>query len=366
MPRRRIRRFLLKYPKTIIVILFKEILLYPVLLLFNWITSLDFIILERMARWIKQGITFCGSILSIKIKIKLWIVLLCSLFLITSLIGPYVSDFYREIPKTVIESIAYLFKEIVYLIKTYPVIAWVGISFVIMVLVFEAVRRTIGFVWTVILESSLVASLLIFAFYGISQLLSDYCKIGFCNKVSSLFENILSYDPRIIFPFIFTVFIPLYSYILRRKRNFIVVRNENFFGLKEGKVVFRFSMTNNSKRTRIIKRVFLLVNNNVTFLIKDYEEVMLTLSPKEKFSLEMEAKTFKKDDKFYFIKGNEKLSSAYLFFEMLDGYWGRKLKLTSPISKIMLSSYRFKGGFLISVLKAKIPQPLIWNEKRKK
>ena len=366
MPRRRIRRFLLRYLKAIIVVLFKEILLHPIRFLLKWITSLDFIILEKIARWIEQGITFCGDILSKKIKIKLWIVLFCFLFLIISLIGPYVSGPYREFPKTVGESIGAIFLKITYLTATYPVIARLGISFVIVVLVFEIMRRTIGFVWTVILESSLIASLLIFSLYGISQALPNYCKIDFCYKIFSLSEKIFSSDPRIIFPFIFTVFIPLYSYILRRKRNFIIVRNQNFFGLKDDKVIFRFSMTNDSKRTRIIKKVFLLVNNNVTFLIKDYEESMLTLSPKEKSSLEMEAKTFKKGDKFYSIKGNETLSSAYLFFEMLDGYWGRKLKLTSPINKIMLSSYRFKGGFLISAPKARAPQPLIWNEKKKR
>ena len=364
--RRRIKRFLSSVLKAVTKVLIKDILLFPVRLLFKWITSLDFIILEKIAHWIKQSITFCGNFLSKKIKVKLWVILSYLLFLIVSLIGPYVSGYYREIPKTVIGSIDVIYNKIIYLTSTYPIVAWLGISFVIMVLVFEAARRTIGFVWTVILESSLIASLLIFSLYGISQALPSYCKIDFCSKVSLLFEKIFSSDPKIIFPFVFTVFIPLYSYILRRKRNFIVVRNENFFGLKDDKVVFRFSMTNDSKRTRIIKKVFLLVNNNVSFLIKDYEETMLTLSPKEKTSLEMEAKTFKKNNNFYCIKGNENLSSAYLFFEMLDGYWGRKLKLTSPINKIMLSSYQFKNEFLISDPNAVSPQPLIWNEKKKR
>ena len=255
--------------------------------------------------------------------------------------------------------------------------------------------RIIGFVWTVILESSLIVSLLVLSLFGINQALSAYCgtgnetssetgdetssetgnetssaiddETGVCRYIPNFSEEYFSIGSfQLIFPLIFTIFIPLYTYILRRKRNFIVVRNENFFGLKDDKVVFRFSIANDSKRTRIIKRVFLLVNNKVTFLIKDYEKAMLTLSPKEKSSLEMEAKYFEKEDKFYAIKGNENLTSAYLFFEMLDGYWGRNLKLTSPINKLMFSSYRFKDGFLTPAPKARFSQPLVWNEKKKK
>ena len=78
----------------------------------------------------------------------------------------------------------------------------------------------------------------------------------------------------------------------------------------------------------------------------------------------MEAKVFKKGDKFYSIKGKEKLSSAYLCFEMLDGYWGAKLKLKSPINTMILSPYRFKGEFLTPAPKAKLSKTLVWNKKK--
>ena len=190
--------------------------------------------------------------------------------------------------------------------------------------------------------------------------------------MNSLFSGINSFlgsdflqdNPEIIFTFVFAIFIPMYTYILNRKRIFVVVLNENFFGLKNNKIAFSFSILNNSKRIRIIKRVFLFANDKVTFLIKDYKKDMSPLMPNQATPLNMEAKVFKKGDKFYSIKGKEKLSSAYLCFEMLDGYWGAKLKLKSPINTMILSPYRFKGEFLTPAPKAKLSKTLVWNKKK--
>ena len=195
----------------------------------------------------------------------------------------------------------------------------------------------------------------------------------FCSNMNSLFSGInnflgsdfLQNNPEIIFTFVFAIFIPMYTYILNRKRIFVVVLNENFFGLKNNKVAFSFSILNNSKRIRIIKRVFLFANNKVTFLIKDYKKDMSTLMPNQVTPLNMESKIFKKEGKFYSVKGKEKMSSAYLCFEMLDGYWGAKLKLKSPINTLILSPYRFKNKFLTSAPKARLSKTLIWNEKNR-
>ena len=390
--RKGIKSFFRNPLKSLIDTIIKKPILCVFRFLSKVIEALDFVILEKVGGWIKQGIVFCSNFLSKKIKIRLWTVLFYLLLLTISLIIPYVIEDYEDLPTDAIEKI---FPSAEEYSGDQSGIVLLVIFFVIMTLMFAIVSRIIGFVWTVILESSLIVSLLVLSLFGINQALSAYCgtgnetssetgdetssetgnetssaiddETGVCRYIPNFSEEYFSIGSfQLIFPLIFTIFIPLYTYILRRKRNFIVVRNENFFGLKDDKVVFRFSIANDSKRTRIIKRVFLLVNNKVTFLIKDYEKAMLTLSPKEKSSLEMEAKYFEKEDKFYAIKGNENLTSAYLFFEMLDGYWGRKLKLTSPINKLMFSSYRFKDGFLTPAPKARFSQPLVWNEKKKK
>ena len=390
--RKGIKSFLRNPLKSLIDTIIKKPILCVFRFLSKVIEALDFVILEKVGGWIKQGIVFCSNFLSKKIKIRLWTVLFYLLLLTISLIIPYVIEDYEDLPTDAIEKI---FPSAEEYSGDQSGIVLLVIFFVIMTLMFAIVSRIIGFVWTVILESSLIVSLLVLSLFGINQALSAYCgtgnetssetgdetssetgnetssaiddETGVCRYIPNFSEEYFSIGSfQLIFPLIFTIFIPLYTYILRRKRNFIVVRNENFFGLKDDKVVFRFSIANDSKRTRIIKRVFLLVNNKVTFLIKDYEKAMLTLSPKEKSSLEMEAKYFEKEDKFYAIKGNENLTSAYLFFEMLDGYWGRNLKLTSPINKLMFSSYRFKDGFLTPAPKARFSQPLVWNEKKKK
>ena len=361
------------------------------------VSFFDFILLSKIVEivsWIgPQFLTWWRWLLN-NVKTRWLVIITLSLAVLLILLNPSIR-----------EEIFYFVKEVFDIINDMiiasEIIPWIkvllasNINFIGLAIIFILVGLILGFVWTVILESAIILSMLTFLVYGIQYWIQGYCKPKrgfeesvsnesidqiadktfdkeFCSNMDSLFSGIgafLSSDflknyPEIIFTFIFAVFIPMYTYILNRKRTFIIVRNENFFGLKNNKVSFAISILNNSKRIRIIKRVFLLANNKWTFLIKDYRKDMATLMPSQVTSLNMESKIFKKENKFFSIKGKEKLSSAYLYFEMLDGYWGGKLRLTSPISTILLSPYRFKDEFFTPAPKAKLSKTLIWNEKK--
>ena len=400
MPRRRRIKSFLTFFKKIKV---KAMLL--ILKAFSWlkefllkaVSFFDFILLSKIVEivsWIgPQFLTWWRWLLN-NVKTRWLVIMTISLAVLLILLNPSIR-----------EEIFYFAKEVFDIINDMiiasEIIPWIkvllasNINFIGLAIIFILVGLILGFVWTVILESAIILSMLTFLVYGIQYWIQGYCKPKrgfeesvsnesidqiadktfdkeFCSNMDSLFSGIgafLSSDflknyPELIFTFVFAVFIPMYTYILNRKRTFIIVRNENFFGLKNNKVSFAISILNNSKRIRIIKRVFLLANNKWTFLIKDYRKDMATLMPSQVTSLNMESKIFKKENKFFSIKGKEKLSSAYLYFEMLDGYWGGKLRLTSPISTILLSPYRFKDEFLIPAPKAKLSKTLIWNEKK--